>query len=512
MLDKKNLLYRRQFVIGPRYVKELNWWNKIPVTDQLFITVHPDLNYAQVKKGNRSLTLLGYLIDPFKPKFDDTNILEELISKSNTNDNLIENCNKYGGRWILIFDDSKKIMLFNDPAGLKQVYYTNNSTIEFWCGSQPNIITMNIQCTFNNEAYNDLKKSGAFNTSNLYFWPGNSSPYLEIKRLIPNHYLDIDNRLCHRYWPNKELKGLSLEEGAYKCKELLKRLIKGVYERFKLAHAITSGLDSRLLLAASKDIARNIYYYTAKRKNFNRLTPDIRIPKELLKKLSLSHHIIDCSKEMSIEFREIYENNVMNAHESGGRDAQGFFNNCPSDRISMIGNVSETVRASPYFDQSYDLSERYLDINEKLLASKVRMDKSIFAIKNFKIWLKDCINLEKKYGINIIDLFYLEQLMGGWLSMIRTESDIVQEVFTPYNCRLFLEYMFAIDEKYRKPPEYIIYKKMILSLWPEVMQMPVNPVDFIKVTKDLVRKSIKLIAKTTGTYYLYKFFKSLRNR
>ena len=47
-----NLLYRRQYFIGPKFVDRFESWNKIKVSNNIHVTAHPDLIVTTAKKGD----------------------------------------------------------------------------------------------------------------------------------------------------------------------------------------------------------------------------------------------------------------------------------------------------------------------------------------------------------------------------------------------------------------------------------------------------------------------------
>ena len=102
-----------------------------------------------------------------------------------------------------------------------------------------------------------------------------------------------------------------------------------------------------------------------------------------------------------------------------------------------------------------------------------RMGNHPFAVNHFNKWLGGIGDI---YNVDILDLFYWEQRAGNWLAMCQLEFDIAwKDIFTPYNCRLLLIDMLSVDDIYRRPPQHELYKKMILTLWPEVLAEPINP-------------------------------------
>ena len=92
--------------------------------NDFYLTVHPDLPTYQATYKNKSITLLGYMVDPDNPYADNSEIINGLIYQLGTEDNFFEHTDKFGGRWILIVNDGKALKLFNDAAGLRQVFYT----------------------------------------------------------------------------------------------------------------------------------------------------------------------------------------------------------------------------------------------------------------------------------------------------------------------------------------------------------------------------------------------------
>jgi len=78
-------------------------------------------------KGNRSLTLLGFLLDPDNPVADDRQILEKLFAplcENKTGRKELESLDRLGGRWILIVDNGADAELVTDFFGMRQVLHT----------------------------------------------------------------------------------------------------------------------------------------------------------------------------------------------------------------------------------------------------------------------------------------------------------------------------------------------------------------------------------------------------
>jgi hypothetical protein len=503
--DLQKLLFRRQFILGPRFAEKLFWWNRLRIRDTVCLTIHPDLMASQKFANGKSITLLGYILDPENPEATDKVILDSLIEELARLVDVqpfIERTYRFGGRWVLIIDNGIEICLFNDAVGFRQVFYTEKEFIEdTWCASQTGILAEELNLQRDEDAIKQLydcyeKKDGQ------YWWPNDQTPFKEIKHLLPNHYLNLTSGLCARYWPNEDIPEMALEESVEKVAKLLKALIESAANRYELAYTITAGSDTRLLLAASRDISHKIYFFSMIYWHMTRSNFDVAIPSKLLKKLGLGHNVIECPAQMDDEFCEIYARNVPTARKVYGTIAQGLYDQYPGERICVKGNASE---ASKY---SYSKLMRRDDgesVDGLILAKYYGLGKNSFVAHEFDKWLGTANS--RKRNLKIMNLFHWEQRLGNWQGMSQTEWDIVMESFDPYNCRSLLITLLSSPEEFRKSPKYILFENLIKAMWLDVLREPINPewkstaaaiADIIKRTAlhKVIPKSIRSKIKT----------------
>ena len=306
-------LYRMQFILGPRFPVGLRDWQQVRIGEQLHLAAHPDLNVEQASNATVSLTLIGYLLDPHNPQASNSDILDSLISSINQFEDLFDLIYPLGGRWVLLVDDNQCTRLLGDAAGLRQVFYSDaQHTSECWCASQPSHIATELGVEMEPEALDFIEW---FQTqSPESWWPGYSSPYREIKRLLPNHYLDLETIKPHRFWPRQPRAEYPLDHVLPKISTTLSGMIQSAVARFDLAMAISAGWDSRLMLTACRPVAKDLSYYTGKNPDMAWAHMDVRIPTRLLSKLELKHDIIEHKTDVTEEFAEAFNNNVPFAH------------------------------------------------------------------------------------------------------------------------------------------------------------------------------------------------------
>jgi hypothetical protein len=75
----EKLQFRRQFFLGPEFIEDFPAWTRIQVGTEHCLTVHPDLEFYQATNKNKSITLLGFILDPNNPEAGNADVVEALI-------------------------------------------------------------------------------------------------------------------------------------------------------------------------------------------------------------------------------------------------------------------------------------------------------------------------------------------------------------------------------------------------------------------------------------------------
>jgi hypothetical protein len=488
-------LYPNQFLLGPQPVDRLVGWRALAVDEDIRLTVHPGLGLSQVGDARRSLTLLGYLLDPSDPAASDADILQQLLDGFLSVDALIAATAAYGGRWVMVAKRGDSAWMFGDALGLRQVFFTPRHVAGgIWAGSQPGIIADQLGLVMDSEAAAFID-SYRFRNHPEYRWPAAGTPFRELRHLVPNHCLDLRTGQVHRYWPHRPLAALDMGEAVDKLARLLPGMIAAATRRFDLALGITAGWDSRLVLAAARGVKDDIDYMTVRQASMPDDAPDVAVPGRLLEKLGLAHDVVRAPLTMSAGFSYIFKSSIYLAHDQYGCDAEAILAYSGRRKAVMTGSGAEVSRCS--FRSQLPAAHRRR-ITAADLAHLQRMDESDFAIRHFQEWLN---GLGNRHGVPVLDLFEWEQGHGNWLAMTQLEFDTAwREIFTPYNSRLLLETLLATDERFRRKPDYQLFRAAIERLWPEVMIEPINPVTRPLPGSGPVRRLARMLRKYSGTF------------
>jgi hypothetical protein len=134
-------------------------------------------------------------------------------------------------------------------------------------------------------------------------------------------------------------------------------------------------------------------------------------------------------------------------------------------RFSMLSLMSEVTRCHYYEDGRHPAK-----LTPEALAGMSGYAGNPVSIAAFSKWLEDVPTDTNVAGL---DLFFMENRLGNWASMLGTASDTVTEVIMPYNCRELLEIGLGVELKYRCPP-FGLHLRMCEITAPETLRDPFN--------------------------------------
>lgn len=494
--NTERLVYRRQFMIGSRYLDKDDWIH-VPLDGRLFLSVHPDLSITESIKPNSQLILLGYLIDPEHPDWTNEDILYDLHQQCSTFEQLLQGMDHCGGRWIILYRDEKQLKLFHDACGMRQVFYTVQPD-GVWCASQAS--TLAAQLGIEWDDHEDLQfflRSQEYKRSEN-FWPGDGSPYRGIKHLTPNHYLDLHSGKTVRFWPVSCLQPIAKREAVQQASSMLIGSMKAIANRSEVMLPVTAGWDSRILLAASRHVSSQVYYYISLHPELKKDSTDVTIPSKLLERLGLPFHVLPSIEQLDGSFVSLNKQNTqMRDLAKTSIIYQHFLHS--QGKVNITGNHSEIAR-----EAYYDYHPKR-ELTGTFLAKQSRLGKYSYVIDSFELWSKEIKQAKEKWGIHPLTLFEWEQISGNWGAIYVSEQDIAIDEFSPFNNRKLLITVLSVKHSYGLRNEF--YREMIREMWPETLQLPINPLPFSKQLKNFCKEVLR-----GGLYYGYQALQMARGR
>ena len=166
----------------------LTKWQSLLIGKSHRLYSHPDLQVTQVAGKATELTLVGYMVDADEKFSHDKQILEKILSKIESGIDVFASTESIGGRWILVVRQPDAFFLFHDPCGMRQVFYHLDEDKNIWCCTQPALLSKFTDLT-DHEGAAKLREI----PHRKYWLPGGLSEFVNVNKLLPNHYLNLIN-------------------------------------------------------------------------------------------------------------------------------------------------------------------------------------------------------------------------------------------------------------------------------------------------------------------------------
>lgn len=465
--QRSRLLYRRQYIYGPR-VKGFATWQRYQLPDGNELAVHPELEYTRVDDGQRALVMLGYMLDPQHTQSDNSQVLRDLLSSNLNNTDLIAALDHVSGRYVLFIFSAEEQLVLMDTAGLRQVFHYRDENGSTWLCAQPGLLQQQFDLSYSEEARAFLA-SPVISASHEPWWPGTSTPFTNVKHLLPNHLLNLVTGEVRRYWPRAPIIRYEMHEGAEKSAGILRGIMAAANQRFHLAMALTGGYDSRIVFAACKEIVADLHLYSM---IYHKLTPessDIKVAADLAGFVGKPHQVFACDQPMDEDFEYLYSNNLEKSYQSYGHIVFGRFTNLEQDMVVVKSVVNEIARCFYYRTGVYPYQ-----ITVDLLCRLSKLGVHPFTEHYFSEWLKDA-GVAETFGYKLLDLFYWENRNANWQAMSQLEFDLAHDEFTPFNHRDLLATMLGVDYRQRCMPKNTFQRELVRCSWPDLDEFPYNP-------------------------------------
>lgn len=475
-------------------VAELSDWQHQMVGDAHLYT-HPDLFVTEKSGQSGWLILLGYIFDPENPNRGNEEILSDVLSRVKSFTELINVLKPFAGRYAIIYKDEYSFRILHDPLGLREIYYCTRPN-RVICGSQPNLLELYSEPKIGittDEGIRHFYEHEMPQVRSRRLWVGDETYFQNVKHLMSNYCLDIRTMTAKRYWPNRRLDRMELCDAARKASEYLTGVLKAVTSRYDVMMAVTSGMDSRSLFAASKEVKDKIYYFINKHKHLSESSSDICIPRSMFSNLGIPFHIHEYETTVNEEFKKIFLSNVFLSTELMLPAIYSVYYKQHKNKVNLLG-VGEIGREY-YGEAPPDLDGYYL-------ARCLKYKNSKYATAQCEKWLRETKDVAQSCNVDIMRLLLWECLLGNWGVVGNSESDIAIEEFDPYDSHYIYEILLSADQT-----QGDLFEAMFKVMWPDLLQYPFNPPDTAKDRIKTLLSKVGLMKHIKRARYKYDRWK-----
>lgn len=426
-----------------------------------------NLKWKQAEKNDCKLLLIGIAINIFDSTLNEAVIANHLLQEwKESKIKFYESLDDLSGSFlVLVFEKDKGVSVFTDACGTYSVFYSN-SPRDFCLSSHPRLVSKCIG-TETSDFQRYWSSHSAFSAGGKYY-PANLTEFESVLQLTPNTYVSSTERLPVRYFPRKSLEvNLSYKGIVDLISTALKAQLKNITERFTVTMSLSGGLDSRISLAASKEVKSSIEYFTYSIRGNKYLKTDMDIAQRLAKELSFDHTEIRIKTGDVISQRVKLQRELDSPGNAANNDlTQAYFDQFGSnpERVHIRSNLMEIARAY-YLSNPANSRNAYTPRKiSGLFRGKTRDELAPV----FDKFLRD-VQFHKTAGkgYHYSDLFYWEHRMGVFVANVAKRERPIHETVMLFNNRKILNAALSLDIDDRISAK--LFYDLCKEMWPEVL-------------------------------------------
>lgn len=423
------------------------------IVGDYFVYLSRCTDYVYKERGNCKCLIIGDACC----LAEDKEAIDWLLEHADTIENLSEAENFLGGKYVIFAQIKEDYYLLGDATGSVPVFYADING-SFVGASNDYQIATDYQLEPDKGLLKMREQANAAHTM-----PFDKTIWKAVRRLLPNHYVNVSNRSIHRIVnAPQEQSTLSAEEAAAKTIPSIKRLVHYYAERYTLACPLTSGRDSRVVLAflgSSPDMP----VYTMKHAEFSDATQDVTVPLEIAKHIGLNYQQVEdiLSPQQLVDAADSFfgKGNYNSRTLMLANTINHYFGKYAVINGDIIGQVGKC-------SLHRDIPLKYA--TPSYFRCKLH-NYSAAAKKELQAWIDDVYASNET--VNLFDLFSIESRMGVWAAdENEVYNAIGQNYLNIFNSRSIIYTWTRVDRGIRKNAE--IHKAIISMLNPKLLAIP----------------------------------------
>lgn len=293
--------------------------------------------------------------------------------------------------------------------------------------------------------------------------PGTLTAHDGLWRLLPNHYLCLENFTSHRFWPRADFRfGIDFEEAAQVCANDIRSYVEAAAKQYQLGLSLTAGYDSRIVLSGGVNVPELLHAYTFRLPG---LHLDSVIAPEICRRLGVRHTIIELS-ESDTAGKMWWDKMVGECVREVNRDIFPSLLNVPAD-MTLSGIYGETGRIRFYQKEAHKINEIILTASSIL--SRMTLPQDAELLNNVDGWLKP---LQHYPSSVILDLAFVELKIASWGMGQSPAQKAFHPVMMPLAQRRVQAAMIGVDPVLRGNGP--LFQRIGEINWPEAMEIDIN--------------------------------------
>ncbi len=371
---------------------------------------------------------------------------------------------RLAGRFAIIVAEPRRLRVLGDAAAMRTIFYRTDFGA---VASHARLIT----------------ETAPAGLPCQYGFPGNLTPFADVKLLTANTLLDLPLGIAwrrpavRRFWPRRAPAHCSAEQAAERVLAWTATAMRNVAAGRTVRLALTAGLDSRVMLAVVKHsgVPFDTYTYDAAEQT----ETDVAVARDLAARDGLRHTVVPCRPAEAMQ-EALETATYANHHYRAVEPLAAFFGD--ADTIAVTANLLEIGRAfyAKYADAAPPVSAPAMKaLHLRAMTERVRALCGEWdgwgrqSRAAFRAFLADSDFNAARGMIDPFDQFYWEHRMSAWHGLNMLERDFYAQAFIPFNAHAVWETLLGVPEDERRASA--AFHRIIERVDPRLLEVPINP-------------------------------------
>ena len=286
--DGEAMRFRRQWALLPRSSPLRGGWRTLDLGHDYALQHHADLVVHTRRFEAGIAAVVGIAVDTRAPSADAIDALRSLDACEIASWLL-----HAAGAYALLVSDASGLRVFTDPAALMPVFHSRDAV-----ASTPGLIPGLSEDS-------ELASDYALRSPDEQY-TGSLTQYRGVRYLTANHCLELRSGSRQRFWPLADDSSISTDEAVARISELMRGIMVGFYRQGHIVQSLTGGKDTRVVLAASRELVGKADVFTIS--SGKATERDVAVARELASVGGFPLNVVD-SHQAADWLLELYDEN-----------------------------------------------------------------------------------------------------------------------------------------------------------------------------------------------------------
>ncbi len=314
---------------------------------------------------------------------------------------------------------------------------------------------------------------------------GTLTAHRGVERLLPNHYLDLDDFSAHRFWPRRDEFRLDmpLATAAGIAARDIRGFVVACARQFDTVLTLTAGFDSRIIAAAAEPVRDRIGFVTVGEPAQG---IDQVMTARMAQGLGLKHRLIPLIPAPLAE-QQAWDRHVGHAVRESNRVMHPSLRQI-GEQVMLTGMYGETGRARLYRQDLATINDA--PATAEFVLSRLTLPLDAEQVENVRAWLAPIAWMPRSA---ILDLAFNELKFGSWAMAQGPIQKAIKLSLMPFAQRSVQNAFMSVPPLEKGTTA--LFQTIGEALWPAIMAFPVNRYGdyrdrFTRVSKLFKRESL----------------------